>query len=208
MCDHLDVSKGSAVHRFSALLAVSALALAGCTATPSPTVTAPDEVGLLAAADLTGRDVTGIIDHLDVLPVNVRPEDLSAIVYSDQLVLSTPDEEISMDLPEDVVYISVAPFVTSTHDCTYHDLTTCLGEMRNAHIEVMITDDDTGAVLIEETTTTFDNGFIGYWLPRDISGIITITQGEFTGSAPFSTGADAITCITDLHLQSPALQRL
>ena len=178
-----------------------------CTA-PSPTVTAPDEVGLLAAADLTGRDVAGIIDHLDVLPANVRPEDLSAIVYSDQLVLSTPDEEISMDLPEDVAYISVAPFVTHTHDCTYHSLTTCVGEMRNARIEVTITEDDTGAVLVDETTTTFDNGFIGYWLPRDISGIITITQGEFTGSAPFSTGAYAIPCITDLRLQSPALQRL
>lgn len=195
------------MHRFSALLAVSALALAGCTA-PSPTVTGPDEVGLLAAADLTGRDVTGIIDHLDVLPVNVRPDDLSAIVYSDQLILSTPDEEIHLNMPEDLVYISVAPFVTHTHDCTYHSLTTCLGEMRNAHIEVTITDDDTGAVLIEETTTTFDNGFIGYWLPRDISGIITITQGEFIGSAPFSTGADAVTCITNLRLQSPALQRL
>ena len=193
------------MRRFSALLAVSALALAGCT---TPTVTGPDDVGLLAAADLTGRDVTGIIDHLDVLPVNVRPDDLSAIVYSDQLILSTPDEEIHLNMPEDVVYISVAPFVTHTHDCTYHSLTTCLGELRNAHIEVTIIDDDTGTVLIDETTTTFDNGFIGYWLPRDISGIITITQGEFTGSAPFSTGADAITCITDLHLQSPALQRL
>ena len=194
------------MHRFSALLAVSALALAGCTTTSSPTDT--DDVGLLAAADLTGRDVTGIIDHLDVLPVNVRPDDLSAIVHADQLILSTPDEEISLEMPEDSVYISVAPFVTHTHDCTYHDLTTCVGEMRNARIEVTITEDDTGAVLVDETTTTFDNGFIGYWLPRDISGIITITQGEFTGSAPFSTGADAITCITDLRLQSPALQRL
>lgn len=203
----VNVNKGSAVHRFSALLAVSALALAGCT-TPSPTVTDIDEVGLLAAADLAGRDVTGIIDHLDVLPVNVRPDDLSAIVYADQLILSTPDEEISLEMPEDSVYISVAPFVTHTHDCTYHSLTTCLGEMRNARIEVTITEDDTGAVLVEETTTTFDNGFIGYWLPRDTSGTITITQGEFAGSVPFSTGADAITCITDLRLQSPALQHL
>lgn len=195
------------MHRLSAVLAVSALALAGCTATPSPTDTAADEVGLLAAADLTGRDVTGIIDHLDVVPVDVRRQDLTAIVRPDQLILSTPDKEMSLAMPEDSVYISIAPFVTHTHECVYHSLTTCLGEMRNTDIEVTITD-DTGAVLVEETTTTFDNGFIGYWLPRDTSGTITITHGDFTGSSAFSTGADAVTCITDLHLQSPALQRL
>ena len=204
----VNVNKGSAVHRFSALLAVSALALAGCTTTPSPTVTDPDEVGLLAAADLAGRDVTGIIDHLDVLPVNVRPDDLSAIVYADQLILSTPDEEIHLNMPEDVVYISVAPFVTHTHDCTYHSLTTCSGEMRNARIEVTITEDDTGAVLVEETTTTFDNGFIGYWLPRDTAGTIEITHGEFTGYSYFTTGTDGATCITDLRLRASPLPQV
>ena len=50
----------------------------------------------------------------------------------------------------------------ASHGCFYHSLTTCLGELDNEDIQVTITDEATGEVLVDEATTTFDNGFIGF----------------------------------------------
>src|SRR5699024_11438218 len=86
------------------------------------------------------------------------------------IVLTDGTQEVAMDLPEDRSYVSIAPFVEETHDCFYHSLTTCLGEMSEEPVEVSITDSSTGKAVGEESTTTFDNGFIGFWLPSDISG--------------------------------------
>ena len=89
---------------------------------------------------------------------------------------------------------------TSTHDCFYHSLTTCLGELGNEDIQVTITDEATGEVLVDEATTTFDNGFIGFWLPDDATGLIEVSYQGRTGTAEFSTADDGATCVTDLHL--------
>lgn len=47
----------------------------------------------------------------------------------------------------------------ASHGCFYHSLTTCLGELDNEDIQVTITDEATGEALVDEATTTFDNGF-------------------------------------------------
>lgn len=192
------------MNRLSALLAVCALALAGCTTSQANT----EEAEFLASVDLGGMDTVGIIDYLDTLLVEARPYDLMAIVRSDELVLSHSDQEIRLEMPADSVYVSVAPFINQTHDCFYHSLTTCLGELRNASVEVEIIEAGTGAVLVAEHATTFDNGFIGYWLPRDTAGTIEITHGEFTGHSFFDTGPDGATCLTDLHLRASPLPQV
>lgn len=172
------------MNRFAALLAVCALTLAGCTTSAAD----PEEAEFLASVDLAGMDAVGIIDYLDALLVEARPQDLMAVVRPDELVLTTPDEEISLDMPAASVYVSVAPFINQTHDCFYHSLTTCLGELRNAPVEVEIIEDGTGAVLVSEQATTFDNGFIGY--------------------SYFTTGTDGTTCITDLRLRASPLPQV
>ena len=192
------------MNRFAALLAVCALTLAGSTTSAAD----PEEAEFLASVDLAGMDAVGIIDYLDALLVEARPQDLMAVVRPDELVLTTPDEEISLAMPAASVYVSVAPFINQTHDCFYHSLTTCLGELRNAPVEVEIIEDGTGAVLVSEQATTFDNGFIGYWLPRDTAGTIEITHGEFTGYSYFTTGTDGATCITDLRLRASPLPQV
>lgn len=156
---------------------------------------------LLADLDLADEDVTGVIDHLDRLPVDERPADLMASVQPDELVLTDGQQEAAMALPKGKSYVSIAPFVDETHDCFYHSLTTCLGEMSGEDVDVVITDSETGEAVVDESTTTFDNGFVGFWVPSDISGTIRITAEGKSGSTEFSTKSDGPTCVTDLQLQ-------
>ena len=73
---------------------------------------------------------------------------------------------------------SIAPYLTSTHDCFYHIPHGPAWELSNADIQVKITDEATGEVLVDEATTTFDNGF-GFWLPDDVTGLIEVSyQGK------------------------------
>ena len=156
---------------------------------------------LLADLDLADEDVAVVIDHLDRLPVDERPTELMASVQPDELVLTDGQQEATMALPEGKSYVSIAPFVDETHDCFYHSLTTCLGEMSGKDVDVVITDSATGDTVVDESTTTFDNGFVGFWVPSDITGTIEVTADGRTGSTEFSTRSDGPTCVTDLKLK-------
>lgn len=104
-------------------------------------------------------------------------------------------------MPADEFYVSFAPYVSRTHDCHFHSLTTCVGELQNAEVSVKITDDATGEVLVDDSLTTFDNGFVGLWLPRGIDATVTVEHDGKTASSPITTkGDDAATCVTTLHL--------
>lgn len=62
----------------------------------------------------------------------------------------------------------------ASHDCFYHSLTTCLGELDNEDIQVTITD--------------------------DAIGLIEVSYQGRTGTTEFSTTDDGATCVTDLRL--------
>ena len=183
----------------AAAAAILSLTLAGCSA---PDAATPDTPGtaLLASHNLTDMSAREIVDTLDRMNVSDRPADLIASVQPNALVLTDNVTEVSLDMPDDVTYVSVAPFVSQTHECFYHSLTTCRGELSAQQIEVRFIDDATGNVILEETTTTFHNGFAGFWLPRNLSGTIEVTYDGKTGETPFSTANDAATCITTLQL--------
>lgn len=180
--------------------------LAGCSST-EPSTTADDTPdatptsGLLAEHGLAGKDATEIIDELDRLAVAERPTDLMASVRVDELLVSeaSSGEEVALELPEDRFYLSLAPYVDSTHECFYHSLTTCKGELAGEDVQVTVTTDD-GEVLVEQTSTTFDNGFLGVWLPRDVEGTVEVVHDGRRGAVPFGTGDDDPTCLTTLQL--------
>lgn len=182
----------------AAAAAVLALVLVGCSAPD----TNPDPAGadLLAEHGLTDMSAVDIIDSLDRMPVSDRPADLIASVQPEALVLTDNVREVTMDMPDDVTYLSIAPYVEQTHECHYHSLTTCRGELSGQDIEVRIVDDTTSEVIVAESTTTFDNGFAGFWVPRSLQGTIEVTYGGRSGTTPFSTTGDAATCITTLQL--------
>ena len=186
----------------AAIAADLALALTGCSAAdPEPTADGTvSQDTFLTTHGLAAMDAVEIIDHLDRQKVTERPTDLIASVRADELLLSNDDQEVVVDLPDNQTYVSIAPYLTSTHDCFYHSLTTCLGELSNEDIQVTITDEATGEVLVDEATTTFDNGFIGFWLPDDVTSLIEVSYQGRTGTTEFSTTDDGATCVTDLRL--------
>ncbi len=185
------------------IMIVSALVVSACS---GPSDSTSGEGGgpvsaLLLEHDLVGLDAAQVIERLDTMPVADRPADLMASVRPDELVLSNGDGvETSLPMPRDEVYVSVAPYVEQTHECHFHSLTTCLGELTGAEVDVELVGED-GRVLVEETRTTFDNGFVGLWVPRGIRATLTIRQGERTATAEVSTRDDQDpTCVTTMRL--------
>lgn len=188
--------------RVAIAAATLSLVLAGCApaadAEPSPSTDSQAE--FLNTYDLDDMDAVEIIDHLDRLETAERPADLIASVYPDELVLTDNRQEVVLDLPQNLSYLSIAPYVEQTHDCFYHSLTTCQGELSNAAVDVEITDSTTGDVVVDEQVATFDNGFVGFWVPSDIDGTIEISYDGRTGTSDFTTTDEGATCITDLQL--------
>ncbi|MDJ1371150.1 hypothetical protein C7K25_07185 [Gulosibacter molinativorax] len=190
-----------------AAVAATTLGLSGCAASTPASTPAHSQVQTQASGDmladhgLAGLDAPEIIEQLDTLPIAERPTNLIASVQPGALVLTDDQQrETQLEMPANQVYISVAPYQNQTHDCYYHSLTTCVGELGNEDVQVTLTGSD-GEVLIDETRQTYDNGFVGMWVPRGIEAELTVTLGESTGSAPISTvNSDDPTCITTLQL--------
>ncbi|MEV6811097.1 CueP family metal-binding protein [Micromonospora sp. NPDC051296] len=188
-----------------------ALLLTGCaTEGGSPSATAPsvpasssvpaEAIPLLTNYGLGGKSTVEVIDHLDRLGGNQRPADLTASVRPQELLISSGDEKFSLGLPQDRFYLSVAPYVNTTHDCFYHSLTTCKGELAAQDVQVRIVDQTNDKVLVDEVRTTFDNGFVGFWLPRGIEGTLRLSYDGKVGQTIISTDDDAPTCLTTLRL--------
>jgi hypothetical protein len=187
-------------------VALSALVLGGFAATTSPPSGAGGSAGpssssasaILARHGLAG-DAVAVVDRLEALGGSDRPSDLKASVRPNELQLSDADGAASMPMPADRFYLSVAPYATDTHECYFHSLTTCQGEMSERPVHVRITD-ASGSVIVDEDTTTNANGFVGTWLPRGASGTVEVTTPDGRGSQPFGTGPDDPTCMTTLRL--------
>ena len=148
--------------------------------------------------DLGTREV---IERLEAMPVDDRPADLMASLEPDALLLSDDaGNQASLDMPKDKFYVSIAPYADQTHDCYFHSLTTCLGELDNEDIQVTITDTADDTVLVDESVRTQDNGFAGVWLPRGIDATVTIERAGESARMPISTKDDDPTCLTTLQL--------
>ncbi|MDP2775217.1 MAG: CueP family metal-binding protein [Nocardioides sp.] len=179
-----------------------AAVLTGCSDDPKETATpaGPASDTLLAGYGLDGMETVEVIDHLDRLGGDDRPSDLMASVRPSELLVSTGDEEYSLEVPDGRFYLSVAPYVDTTHECFNHSLTTCQGELTETDVDVTITDDTNDEVLVDEVRTTFANGFVGFWLPRDIEGTVSVEYDGKAGEVDFATGEESPTCLTTLQL--------
>ena len=125
-----------------------------------------------------------------------RARDIKGQLFTGLVLADDQQREVTVPMPEDQLYVSFAPYVSQTHDCWFHSLTTCTGELRSADVKVTVTD-ATGATILDETSTTYDNGFLGVWLPRDIDGTLTVEHDGKVATSPISTkGDEAATCVT------------
>lgn len=143
---------------------------------------------------MSGKDIlTGVADGSIVV------EGFGLSVYDDELVVILDDTRLSVDMPEDEFYLSVAPYIDTTHECAFHSATGCRGEMKQEEFFVEFIDLDDN-VVISENMMSMSNGFIDLWLPRDIEGTLTITQGELSTSKVISTESGEPTCETTMQL--------
>ncbi|WP_028494893.1 MULTISPECIES: CueP family metal-binding protein [Microbacterium] len=187
----------SARARVSVVLAL-VTALTGLTAcaASAPAASAPARI---TASDIAAMAPVEVVDTLEALPVDERPSDVTVSVRPDRLVITADGAETERPLPEDLFYLSLAPYVDQTHDCFFHSLTTCLGELGGAALDVTVTD-SSGVTLVDETVTAADNGFVGLWLPRGIDATLEVAYDGARATTPISTGAEDPTCLTGLHL--------
>ncbi len=190
----------------AAAVVACGLLLAGCASGPEAQPSSSSSASSAAAAVLADHDLAGleapeVIERLDTMALADRPGDLMASVQPDAVVVTDGQgREARLPMPEDQVYVSVAPYVDQTHECHFHSLTTCVGELGDESVDVMLTGAD-GEVLVDETRRTYDNGFVGLWVPRDLDATLTITHDGRTGTAPITTrDPDDPTCVTTLQL--------
>ena len=127
-------------------------------------------------------------------------ENISASITSQELVVTDENnQETKYELPEDEFFVSIAPFETTTHPCAIHSLTGCQGELVEKEFQVHIEDED-GNVVVDETITSLDNGFIDLWLPRDKNYNVTIEHNGKVAESEISTFEGDDTCITTMQL--------
>lgn len=175
----------------------------GCSPQQKDSDAGPGQANNVAAEfGLGGLDAKALINKLDQLPVADRPKGLSASVEPNQVVLTDAKQrQQAVRMPAEETYVSVSPYLKDTHECHFHALTSCLGELRNTPIKLTVTDQTTGTVIRRESTKTFDNGFIGLWLPRNLKATVTIEYDGHRGSEKISTSEpDDATCVTTLKL--------
>ncbi|MFV0405616.1 MAG: CueP family metal-binding protein [Propioniciclava sp.] len=180
------------------------LLVTGCAASPTaPATTATVSAEeLLAPYDLAGLDAAAVIADLETRSLDDRPEGLLASVQPNALVLTDAAGAVAeLPIPEDRFYVSIAPYVESTHECGFHSLTTCRGELGNEPVTVTITNVATDQVIVDVESRTAPNGFIGLWVPRADELAVTIAAQGKSATATISTsGADDLTCITTMQL--------
>lgn len=157
-----------------------------------------EEQDFLKRHQLDNKTVQERIEYLDQLE-NKRTLSLNASVRSDKLFLSDNTSRFSQDI-DGLFYLSFAPYITRTHECYYHNLISCQGELVKQKFSVKITD-DAGNTLVNEEKTSYANGFIGVWLPRNIKVTLEVQTDGFKGSQTITTDPQSPTCVTTLKLE-------
>ena len=146
-----------------------------------------------------GSEVKDTKEKVHEYSVGSFEDDVTASITSHELIVNDNGKETTFDLPSDEFFVSIAPFVETTHPCAIHSLTGCQGELVEKDFDVHIQDGD-GNVVVDETITSLENGFIDLWLPRDKNLQVKITHDDKTVESNISTFEGDNTCITTMQL--------
>ncbi len=149
---------------------------------------------------LDGLDTVEMVELLEARTID--PNHYIASISGTELKIITAKETYSFLVPHDLFYLSIAPYIQSTHACSIHNLTTCRGELKNKVFDVEIRDLANNLV-ISRSVVSEDNGFAGIWLPRNMEGSITVYYQGLISTRPISTFDDSFTCLTTLELRNP-----
>lgn len=125
---------------------------------------------------------------------------LIASITATSIAFGEVGKSVNIDIPEGKFYLSLAPYIEHTHPCANHNFVTCRGEMPNTtfHVKIVTLDDE---VLIDEELTTYDNGFVGVWLPANITANIYVHYQNKSANTTITTLKTSDTCLTTLQLE-------
>lgn len=97
-------------------------------------------------------------------------------------------------------YVAVAPYVTTTHPCTYHVKGSCQAELKNTLLRFWLRSAD-GTVNRAGTVRAGGDGFVEWWLPHNKEYIVTFAYEGKRGTGSFTSYPKAPTCITTIQLR-------
>ncbi len=110
------------------------------------------------------------------------------------------EKTVKIALPKDRMVIAIAPYLTYTHPCKTHYMSSCRGELTQTPVRVVAKTQD-GKVIYQGINNTLENGFLELWLPRNLSLQVTLeTQGR-SATGPIATFNNSDTCVTTFQLR-------
>lgn len=175
--------KGKAIPFFLLAMFLAAILLAGCGGDASQGQMDKDSIKQLVHDLGTGKRQAA-----------------SASITSTQLIVAGEDGKKEIyALPKDEFFVSIAPYLETTHPCANHSLTGCRGELPNVSFDLLVEDQE-GNRIIDGTANTMANGFIDLWLPRNGKFRVTISRDGLTSVSYISTFEGDPTCITTMQL--------
>lgn len=96
-------------------------------------------------------------------------------------------------------YVAVAPYVTTTHPCTYHAKGSCQAELKNTLLRFWLRSTD-GSVNRAGIVRAGGDGFVEWWLPHNKEYVVTFAYEGKRGTGSFNSYPKAPTCITTIQL--------
>ena len=167
------------------VLAVLALGGLGHAQAPAPSAAALEGIDAYVAMDLANA---------------WKGHDVASFVTPQAVHFGFPDGgEVVIALPDDVMLVSVAPYLVRTHPCLTHFMSGCQGELVEVSLHVRAVQAD-GTVIIDEERSTMANGFMDLWLPRGQAIELTFERDGYRTVGLVTTHVDSPTCITTLQL--------
>lgn len=103
-------------------------------------------------------------------------------------------------LPADRMVVAIAPYITRTHPCKVHYMSSCQGELVQTSARVVATNAE-GKEVFRGTVKTLENGFLELWLPRNQSYQLSLEVLGRSVTGLISTFSNSDTCITTFRLR-------
>jgi len=190
---HLALSRRSIARRVALALGVVWLvALAAGTATAQTPAPSPEA--------LEGLDAYAAVELANAW----KGSDVTSFATAQAVHFAFPDgTEVTIPMPEDEMFVSVAPYLRQTHPCTTHYMSGCQGELAEVAMQVRATLAD-GTVVLDEVVRTGRNGFMDLWLPREEGIMLSFAVDGYAAEGFVTTFADSATCITTVQLAASA----
>ena len=126
---------------------------------------------------------------------------ITSYVTTGELIVKFPDgREIKKALTTDEMYIAVAPYTNTTHECGTHYISKCQAELGGRTFSLTVTE-LLGNFIFNGDVTGMNNGFFEIWLPRGKTFELNISYNNLNVKDTITTNADSKTCITTMQLK-------